>query len=112
MLVGPTDPNRWSPWRTESIVLRSSRMTPTVTERVLTAIGVSDHLRWPLGTAPTADIPAADVEAAVCRVLGDGVASGPRVFDLTDGSFRYEVFAGPLAPAAPSAMSAAEMPAT
>ena len=112
VLVGPTDPNRWSPWRTESIVLRSARVTPTCTERVLTAIGATDHLRWPLGTAATADIPAADVEAAVCRLLGDGAASGPRVFDLTNGSFRYEVFAAPLAPAAPSAMSAAEMPAT
>ena len=112
VLVGPTDPNRWSPWRTASIVLRSARVTPTCTERVLTAIGATDHLRWPLGTAATADISAADVEAAVCRLLGDGASSGPRVFDLTDGSFRYEVFAAPLAPAAPSAMSAAEMPAT
>jgi heptosyltransferase II len=113
VLVGPTDPNRWSPWRTRSIVLRSSRVTSTFMERVLTAIGATDHLRWPLGTAATADIPVADVEAAVGCLLGAGAASDPQVFDLTDGSFRYEVFATPPAAASPPAMpAAAEVPAT
>jgi hypothetical protein len=113
VLVGPTDPNRWSPWRTGSIVLRSSRVKPTFTERVLTAIGATDHLRWPLGTAATADIPVAAVEAAVGCLLGAGAASDPQVFDLTDGSFRYEVFASPPAAASPPGMpAAAAVPAT
>ena len=83
-----------------------------MTERVLTAIGATDHLRWPLGTASTAAAGMSAVEAAVCELLGDNAASGPRVFDLTDGSFRYEVFAAPLASDSRSAMSAAAVPAT
>ena len=97
VLVGPTDPNRWSPWRTPSTVLRSSRVFPTLAERVATACGASDHLRWPLGRAAADDIPYADVEAAVARYLP---RPAPRaidlidLIDLTQGSFRYEVSAG------------------
>lgn len=92
VIVGPTDPNRWSPWRTDSIVLRSSRVSPTVLERSLTALGAADHLRWPLGRADAADIPYENVEAAVCRLLPQRREPSPQTIDLTTGSFRYEVF--------------------
>ena len=93
VIVGPTDPNRWSPWRTDSVVLRSDRVTPTLAERFLTAIGAADHLRWPLGRADAADIPVEAVERAVDRLLCRRPAPGLRSFDLTAGSFRYDFFA-------------------
>ena len=93
VIVGPTDPNRWSPWRTDSVVLRSDRVTPTLAERFLTAIGAADHLRWPLGRADAADITVEAVERAVDRLLCRRPAPGLRSFDLTAGSFRYDFFA-------------------
>ena len=122
VLSGPSDPNRWSPWRTESIVLRSSSVSPTFSEQFLTAIGATDHLRWPLGRADAADIPYEDVEEAVGRLLTSRPPRHPRTIDLTGGSFRYEVFASSTgaaesAPAAPAAAdrrtaAAADSPAT
>jgi heptosyltransferase-2 len=93
VIVGPTDPNRWSPWRTDSVVLRSGTVVPSLTERLLTACGAADHLRWPLGRADAADIPVEAVEQAVDRLLARRAAPRPRSIDLTAGSFRYEVFA-------------------
>ena len=91
VIVGPTDPNRWSPWQTESIVLRSSRVSPTLIEHLLTACGATDELRWPLGRADAADIPYEDVESAVHRLLTTQKPRGPRTIDLTRGSYRYEI---------------------
>jgi len=122
VLIGPSDPNRWSPWRTESIVLRSSKVLATLREQFLTAIGATDHLRWPLGRADAADIPYEDVEEAVGRLLTSRPPRHPRTIDLTGGSFRYEVFASSTGaaesvPAVPAAVdrraaAAADSPAT
>jgi hypothetical protein len=122
VLIGPSDPNRWSPWRTESIVLRSSKVLATLREQFLTAIGATDHLRWPLGRADAADIPYEDVEEAVGRLLTSRPPRDPRTIDLTGGSFRYEVFASSTvaaesAPAVPATAArrtavAADAPAT
>lgn len=120
VIVGPTDPNRWSPWKTESIVLRSARVSPTLAEQVLTACGAADELRWPLGRADAADIPYEDVEAAVSRMLAARTSRGWRTIDLTRGSYRYEILesspavsepAGP-APVDRRAVVAADAPAT
>jgi ADP-heptose:LPS heptosyltransferase len=91
VIVGPTDPNRWSPWQTESIVLRSSRVSPTLVEQFLAACGATDELRWPLGRADAADIPYEDVEAAVSRLLTSRTPRDQRTIDLTRGSYRYEI---------------------
>jgi heptosyltransferase-2 len=107
VIVGPTDPNRWSPWRTAAVVLRSSRVSPTWRERTLTALGAADHLAWPLGRADASDIPSEDVEAAVVRLCGERRASTPQTIDLMTGSFRYEVFAS-----SPTKDRAAAVPAT
>jgi hypothetical protein len=107
VIVGPTDPNRWSPWRTAAAVLRSSRVSPTWMERTLTALGAADHLAWPLGRADASDIPSEDVEAAVVRLCGERRASTPQTIDLMTGSFRYEVFAS-----SPTKDRAAAVPAT
>lgn len=93
VIVGPTDPNRWAPWRTASISLRSSRLSSTLTQRFLTSIGAADQLRWPLGRALASDVPYEDVEDAAARLLGTRTPAPPRMLDLTTGSFRYEVFA-------------------
>lgn len=105
VIVGPTDPNRWSPWRTPAIVLRSSRVSPTPCERLLTAVGAADHLRWPLGRADAADIPAADVEQAVDQLLVRHERSTMRTVDVTGGCFRYEVYASAVGAVVPSAAS-------
>ncbi len=120
VIVGPTDPNRWSPWQTESIVLRSARVSPTLTEQILTACGAADGFRWPLGRADAADIPYEDVEAAVSCLLLTRTTHGRRTIDLTRGSYRYEILesapavSGPVGPAAVDrrAAIAADSPAT
>jgi hypothetical protein len=120
VIVGPTDPNRWSPWQTESIVLRSARVSPTLTEQILTACGAADGFRWPLGRADAADIPYEDVEAAVSCLLLTRTTHGRRTIDLTRGSYRYEILesapavSGPVWPAAVDrrAAIAADSPAT
>jgi heptosyltransferase II len=110
VIVGPTDPNRWSPWRTDSIVLRSCRVSPTLAERFLTAIGATDHLRWPLGRADIADIRFDDVQDAVGRMLERRIQRGQRTVDLTSGSFRYTAYASAVAGAdsVPSVPAAAD----
>jgi heptosyltransferase-2 len=105
VIVGPTDPNRWSPWRTPAIVLRSPRVSPTPWERFLAAVGAADHLRWPLGRADAAGIPAADVEQAVDRLLVRQERSTVKTVDVTAGCFRYEVYASAAGAAVPPAAS-------
>ncbi|MFM8733931.1 MAG: glycosyltransferase family 9 protein [Pirellulales bacterium] len=92
VLVGPTDPNRWAPWRVAAEVLRSAEVRSTMRERLLTAHGRVGSLRWPLGRGEMAGITIRDVLAAVDRLLPD---RGLRTLDLTTGSFRYEVISSP-----------------
>lgn len=102
VLVGPTDPNRWAPWRVVAEVLRSAEVRPTTRERLLTTFGAVGPLRWPLGRGEMAGIGIGEVVAAVDRLLPD---RGLRTLDLTQGSFRYEVIESP-------AVAPVESPAT
>lgn len=102
VLTGPTDPNRWAPWRVAAEVLRAAEVRPTTRERLLTTFGAVGELRWPLGRAEMAGIAVGDVLAAADRLLPE---SGIRTLDLTRGSFRYEVVSSP--GATPSASPAA-----
>ncbi len=88
VLAGPTDPNRWAPWKTPSVTLRSSRVVPSLWERARAMLGHTSHLEWPLGRADAADIPFEDVEAAVKTILP---CQPFRSLDLTSGTYRYEV---------------------
>jgi hypothetical protein len=102
------------------------RAVPGDRKRIFLAVQSTDVLKhWPAdrwqrivrwlveSKQCEADIPVAAVEAAVGCLLGAGAASDPQVFDLTDGSFRYEVFASPPAAASPPGMpAAAAVPAT
>lgn len=106
VLVGPTDPNRWSPWRTPSVVIRSPRVRPSLAERHLAATGATDHLRWPLGRALVNDIPYEEVVAAVVGFLPPPPAI--RTLDLTRGGFRYEVVSRPAASVSPAFSPAAD----
>jgi len=95
VLVGPTDPNRWSPWRTRSFVLRSGHVQSSLTERLLTACGAAAHLRWPLGRALVDDIAYDDVATTVAGLLPPKAL---KTLDFTRGSFRYEVTVRSAAP--------------
>jgi heptosyltransferase-2 len=88
VLVGPTDPNRWAPWQTRSAILRSDRVWPTLSERLLTSFGGASDLRWPLGRAMVDDISYDDVVVAVDGFLP---LPAPKTLDLRQGSYRYEV---------------------
>ncbi|MEI6504327.1 MAG: glycosyltransferase family 9 protein [Planctomycetota bacterium] len=106
VLVGPTDPNRWSPWRIPCAVLRSPRVQCSLAERWLTAMGATDHLRWPLGRAAVDDIPYDDVVAAVSGFLPAPLAV--RTIDLTRDGFRYEVVSRPAASVSPAFSTAVD----
>jgi heptosyltransferase-2 len=88
VLVGPTDPNRWSPWRTRSAILRSDQVWPSLGERLLTAVGGTSDFRWPLGRAMVDDIAYDDVAAAAATFLPPPALP---TLDLRQGSYRYEV---------------------
>ena len=90
VIVGPTDPNRWQPWGTPSVVLRTPRPRPSLAERLATARR-REPLRFPLGRATPEEIAVGDVRAAV-ESVGLRPAELPRL-DLTRGGYRYEVIA-------------------
>lgn len=90
VIVGPTDPNRWQPWGTRSVVLRSQRPRPSLAERLATA-GRREPLRFPLGRATPAEVGFDDVRAAV-ESVGVQPTELARL-DLTQGGYRYEVVA-------------------
>lgn len=80
VLFGPTDPARWAPRSTRSIVLRSSAPAVLAGSR----------------PATMEEIAFADVAAAVATLLPQAAPSRTiRTLDLREGSFRYEVVAGP-----------------
>ena len=128
VLFGPTDPNQWSPWSPRAIVVRSSTLKQSFTDRMATR-SLRRPLAWPLGEASMNDIGVEDVVAAVSTLLPvPAVAPEPialpvaiptprpapqvptlRTLDLREGSFRYEVVATDAAAAA--ALPAAQ-PAT
>ncbi len=106
VIVGPTDPNRWQPWGTQSVVLRSSRPRPSFAERLVTA-GRGEPLHFPLGRATPDEVGFEEVRSAV-EAIGLRSAEPVRL-DLTRGGYRYEIVAG--STASPSALAAAQ-PAT
>ena len=99
VLVGPTDPNQWSPWMTRSAVVRSPRVIRGSVDRL--RAWLSPHrerqLCWKPGRASMDDITVADV---IDRVAGLLPESRPRAaehqpvmrtIDLRDGAFNYAV---------------------
>jgi heptosyltransferase-2 len=99
VLVGPTDPNQWSPWMTHSAVVRSSRVVRSPSERLRAWLRPSRdrHLRWTPGRASMDDITVADVIERVAGLLPtrrpQTADQQPvmRTIDLRDGAFNYAV---------------------
>lgn len=94
VMFGPTDPNQWSPWTPRAIVLRSPDVRRPLTPWNRSAT-VTAPLAWPLGEASMADVPVADVLAAVTSLLPATTerqtAAPLPSLDLRQASFRYEV---------------------
>jgi heptosyltransferase-2 len=97
VLVGPTDPNQWSPWTARGVVVRSARVRRPLAERLT---GRPAAAAWPFGVAAMDDIGVEDVVVAVSALLPDPTPVEPAVprpavrsLDLRQGSFRYEVVA-------------------
>jgi hypothetical protein len=98
VLVGPTDPNQWSPWMTRSEVVRSPRVARGIVDRLLAWLrpGRDAGLRWTVGRASMDEVTVAEVMERVTRLLPavDGPAAAPdvlRTIDLRDGGFNYAV---------------------
>jgi heptosyltransferase-2 len=99
VLVGPTDPNQWSPWMTRSAVVRSTRVVRGPFDRL--GAWLRPHrkrpLRWMQGRASMDDIAVADVIEQVAELLPDRLsppvdpAPVMRTIDLRDGAFNYAV---------------------
>ena len=81
-------------------MLRSPRVQPSLTERWLTAVGATDHLRWPLGRAAVDDVPFDDVVAAVAGFLP--LPPTIRTLDLARDGFRYDVVSRPASSVSPA----------
>jgi heptosyltransferase-2 len=97
VLVGPTDPNQWSPWMTRSEVVRSPRVTRGAIDRLLSWIRPQRDagLRWLPGRASLADVTVDEVMCRVATLLPDAKAPVPpadmKTIDLRDVSFTYAV---------------------
>jgi heptosyltransferase-2 len=99
VLVGPTDPNQWSPWMTRSAVVRSTRVVRGPFDRLRAWLGPhrERHLRWTQGRASMDDISVADVIEQVAELLTarpprpTDPAPVMRTIDLRDGAFNYAV---------------------
>jgi len=110
VLVGPTDPNQWSPWMTRSEVVRSPHVTTGVFRRLLARLrpGRDAGLRWTPGRASMDEVKVADVMERVTGLLPRAEAAPEaapqvlRTIDLRDGGFNYAVVS----------RSAAAVPAT
>lgn len=109
VLVGPTDPNQWSPWGTRHEVVRAERLVRSPLTRLQARFrgGRKDSLRWPVGRARMDEIGVETVMERVVPLLQAAAATrrDVRTIDLRTGSFRYGVAAA-LAP------DAAALPAT
>lgn len=106
VIVGPTDPNRWQPWGTPSVVLRSAHPRPSLRERLVTAMR-REPPRFPFGRATIDQVGVNDVQRAVNTLLP--ASPGMRRLDFMEGTFCYAVVAGPTVP---SISRAAAIPAT
>jgi len=112
VLAGPTDPNRWHPWRTTGEVVKGQ---PTAFTRLLRRWRRGGRaLPWAPEPAPMRTISVEQVAAAVDRLLPrrSSATAEPRrprlkIIDLREGGHRYEVWHSP-----PSAPAAAAEPAT
>lgn len=71
VLVGPTDPNQWSPWDTPAAVVRSPRLRRRLGDRMAERWHAARGrpLRWPLGRASMNDITVEDVQQRVTELL-------------------------------------------
>ncbi|MFM8379720.1 MAG: glycosyltransferase family 9 protein [Planctomycetia bacterium] len=112
VLAGPTDPNRWHPWRTTGEVVKGQ---PTAFTRLLRRWRRGGRaLPWAPEPAPMRTISVEQVAAAVDRLLPRCSSATPeprrprlKIIDLREGGHRYEVWHSP-----PSAPAAAAEPAT
>ena len=122
-LFGPTDPNQWSPWKTQSAVIRSATIlqpTKRVTWHPFFANPTQSH-RWPVGVTAILDINVEQVLASIAPLLDQAIeekiadnstsiphfepspsaqkSSAIRIqtIDLRRGTYRYQVFASPAA---------------
>jgi heptosyltransferase-2 len=71
VLVGPTDPNQWSPWGTQAAVVRSPRVRRRFTDWLAECRNAlcGTRLAWPLGRALMDDITVADVQQRITTLL-------------------------------------------
>ena len=100
VLVGPTDPNQWSPWTARAVVVRSAHVRRPLADR-LPVRSAPATTAWPFGEAAMADIAVEDVVVAISAMLPDtapapaavAARTAMRSLDLRQGSFRYEVLA-------------------
>lgn len=111
VLVGPTDPNRWSPWMARAAVVRSARVRPGIGDRLRAACGPRPAQRWPAGRASMDDLQVDDAQAAadafLCGSPGPAPVAGSgglRTLDLCSGEYHYAVFARGTGLAAPAGM--------
>ena len=99
VLAGPTDPNRWHPWKTEGEVVKG---VPSRAACLLARWhrGVRD-LPWAPEPASMTTISVEQVMEAVDRLMPQPAAMAPasrpalRVVDLRQGAHRYEVWESP-----------------
>lgn len=103
VLAGPTDPNRWHPWKTTSEVVKAE---PVRQRRFRRRRLLDAALPWNPEPASMKAISIEHVRDAVDRLLpvprsGNSAAPPLRVVDLRQGASRYEVWESPRhAPAA------------
>lgn len=113
VLAGPTDPNRWHPWKTAGDVIKAR---PSILTRLREwcggLAGRTRDLPWDPAPASTSRIPVETVMAVVDRLLGQSTAKARttrrplRVVDLLAGGHRYEVWEVPREAAAAAAVPA------
>lgn len=107
VLAGPTDPNRWHPWRTASEVIKAKPAGWRRAVARLWPLGRSAHdLPWPAMPTSMHGITVARVQAAIERLLpATSAAPAARplvVVDLREGEHRYEVWESPRPAAVPA----------
>lgn len=98
VLAGPTDPNRWHPWKTAGEVVKGE---PARFARLLRQWRRGDELPWVPEPAAMGTISVEHVMAAVDRMLPRRPSAAPavrpplKVVDLREGAHRYEVWQSP-----------------
>jgi heptosyltransferase-2 len=114
VLVGPTDPNQWCPWKARSVVVRSARLRRGIVDRLRAAFRYEPEDRWPPGEASMEDLQVDDVRDAVDTFLRarpapvtPALTGGVKTIDLRDGEYRYAVLVGAAGRVAPAGMAVA-----